>query len=103
MNLSWDPGIFRVLGVKFSTDTGQISSLNFEGKQTEIKILKNRSRWQITPLGKITVVKTLALSTLIHVFVNRPHKNVTDKSAKAGQSAEQGNASHTGNHQGHTH
>ena len=31
------------------------------------------------------------------------HDNGTDKSAKAGQSAERGNESHTGNHHGHTH
>ena len=30
-------------------------------------------------------------------------KNGTDKSAKAGQSAERGNDSHVGNHQWHTH
>ena len=32
-----------------------------------------------------------------------PHNNGMDKSAKAGQSAEQGSVRHTGNHQGHTH
>ena len=35
--------------------------------------------------------------------VTRPHNNDTDKSAKAGLSAERGYASHTGNNQGHTH
>ena len=35
-----------------------------------------------------------------HWLWTSPHNNGTDKSAKAGQSAESGNASHTGNHQG---
>ena len=38
-----------------------------------------------------------------HQLRTRPHNNGTGKFAKAGKSAEQGNASHTGNHQGHTH
>ena len=38
-----------------------------------------------------------------HWLRTRPHNNVTDKSAKAGQSAERGNVSHTRNHPGHTH
>ena len=38
-----------------------------------------------------------------HRLRTRPHNNGTDKSAEVGQSAERGNASHTGNHQGHIH
>ena len=30
MNLCWDPGIFKVLGVKFSTDTEQINEINYD-------------------------------------------------------------------------
>ena len=36
------------------------------------KILNNWSRRQIPPLGKITVVKTLVLPKLTHLFVNLP-------------------------------
>ena len=71
MNFCWDPGIFQALGIKFSTDTTRISSINFEGKISEIrKILNNWSRRQILPLGKITVVKTLVLPKLTHLFVS---------------------------------
>ena len=38
-----------------------------------------------------------------HWLRTRPHNNGTNKSAKPGQSAERGNASHTRKHQGHTH
>ena len=71
MNFCWNPGIFQVLGIKFSTDTTQISSIKFEGKISEIrKILNNWGRRQITPRGKITVVKTLVLPKLTHLFVH---------------------------------
>ena len=41
MNFCWDPGIFTVLGIKFSTDVKQIPSINYEGKLTEIKRILN--------------------------------------------------------------
>ena len=73
MNFCWDPGIFTVLGTKFSTDVKQITSINYEGKLTEIKrILNTWSKCQITHLGKITVINTLALSRLIYLFVSFP-------------------------------
>ena len=36
MNFCWDPGIFRGLGVKFSTNTKQIVAINYENKLYEI-------------------------------------------------------------------
>ena len=41
MNFCWDPGIFTVLGIKFSTDIKQITSISCEGKLTEIKRILN--------------------------------------------------------------
>ena len=53
----WDPGIFKVLGIKFCTDTDRINEINYEDKLLEIqRILKRWNKRQLTPLGKITVV-----------------------------------------------
>ena len=53
MNVCWDPGIFKVLGVKFSTDTEQINAINYDTKLAEIKsILNTWKKRQLTPLGK---------------------------------------------------
>ena len=72
-NFCWDPGIFKVLGVKFTTNIEQISNLNFENKIQEIKqLLASWNRRLITPFGKITVLKTLAVSKLTHLFINLP-------------------------------
>ena len=54
--------------------------------------------WTMPPLP--TVLKGGAQC---HWLRTRPQNNGTDKSAKAGQSAERGNMSQIGNHQGHTH
>ena len=54
--------------------------------------------WTTPPLP--TVLKH---GTQCHWLWTGPHNNGTDKSTKAGLSVEWGNASHTRNHQGHTH
>ena len=72
-NFIWDPGTFKTLGIHFSTKTEEISKLNFEGKIDEIK--REIARWKkrhLTPLGKITIIKTLIISKLTYLFINIP-------------------------------
>ena len=72
-NFIWDPGTFQILGIKFSTDIDTICRINFEGKLTDIKrslnIWRNR---QLTPLGKITIMKTLIISKIVHLLICLP-------------------------------
>ena len=78
MNFTWDPGgaensKFKYLGVYFSTNIKNIVKLNYENKTEEIiKILNTWSKRSLTPFGKITVIKMLALSKLTYVFMNLP-------------------------------
>ena len=72
-NFIWDPGTFKVLGVLFSTNTEDISKLNYKEKINDLK--KDIGRWkkrQLTPLGKITLIKTLFISKLTYLFINIP-------------------------------
>ena len=72
-NFIWDPGSFKVLGIMFSTNTERITSLNFEGKIEEVK--REISRWKrrnMTPLGRITIIKTLLIPKLTHLFISLP-------------------------------
>jgi hypothetical protein len=69
----WNPTVFKVLGICFSTNVKNIVSLNYETKFLEIKkIFNSWSRRNLTPFGKITVIKTLALSKLTYLFMNLP-------------------------------
>ena len=71
--LIWDPGSFKVLGIHFSVNTNEITNINFEGKLEEVK--REISRWNkrnMTPLGKITIIKTLIISKFTHLFINLP-------------------------------
>ena len=68
----WDPGTFKVLGILFSTSQ-DISKINYIDKMEEIK--RDIARWKkrhMTPLGKITIIKTLIISKLTYLFINIP-------------------------------
>ena len=72
-NFIWDPGSFKVLGITFSVDLNDIVRLNFKDKIDEVK--RDIARWSkrnITPIGKITVIKTLIVSKLTYLLINLP-------------------------------
>ena len=72
-NFCWNPGIFKVLGVLFSTDIQRMVDINFEGKlQVVHKLIHYWNKRQLTPLGKITVIKSLILSKFTYLFLNLP-------------------------------
>ena len=72
-NFIWDPGTFKTLGITFSTNVEEISHLNFNGKIDDVK--RQIARWEkrhLTPLGKITIIKTLIIPKLTYLFINIP-------------------------------
>ena len=73
-NLGWEEGNFTVLGIEFNVDLKSIIELNFRKKLEEIKrtltVWKQR---QLTLLGKITVLKTLIIPKLNHLFIALPN------------------------------
>ena len=82
MNFTWDPGgelnsKFKYLGIYFSTITENIVQLNYDNKLSEIEnLLKIWSKRFLTPFGKITVLKTLAISKLTYLFTNLPDPDI---------------------------
>lgn len=73
LNLNWNPETFRVLGFIFSVNIHEIVLLNYEDKLTEMrKLLNTWSKRNLTPFGKITVLKTLIVSKITHLLQNLP-------------------------------
>ena len=72
-NFIWDPGTFKVLGILFSTEIKNIAEINFNGKLDEAK--RCMSKWKkrvLTPLGKLTILKTLIVPKLTYLLINLP-------------------------------
>ena len=77
-NFIWNPGIFKVLGINFSVNIEEIVPLNYDNKLQEIDtLLKRWSKRHLTPFGKITVIKSMALAKLVHLFINLPDPKIS--------------------------
>ena len=72
-NFIWDPGTFKILGITFSVNTNEIVNLNYRDKLDEVK--RDIAKWNkrnLTPIGKITLIKTLIVSKLTYLLINLP-------------------------------
>ena len=75
-NLVWGATEFDLLGIHFTVDLENITTLNFMPILTKCeKILNQWKRRRLTPLGRITVVKTFILSSFNHIFSSLPYPN----------------------------
>ena len=76
--LTWGKTNFKLLGIHFDVDLDKIISINYKEKIIKIeKLIKSWKRRYLTPIGKITVVKTPLLPILNHLFISlpNPHQN----------------------------
>ena len=65
---------FKLLGITFNVDLNEIIKINYEEKIVKIKkLIKLWKCRYITPLGKITVIKSLLLPILNHLFISIPN------------------------------
>ena len=72
-NLEWGKTKFRLLGLNFNVNLDCMPKENFDCKLITIKnVLKNWDKRNLTPIGKIVVLKTLALPILNHIFISLP-------------------------------
>ena len=72
LNFEWNPKTFTLLGVEFTTDLNNIADKNILKKMNEMKIEINQwSKRDLTPFGKVTVIKTLILSKIVHLLIQR--------------------------------
>lgn len=73
-NLKWEKGNFSMLGIIMSTNLKEVVNINYESKISSVSAVFNAwSKRVLTPLGKIIVIKSLALSKLNHLFIGLPN------------------------------
>ena len=72
--LIWGNTKFDLLGIHFGVKLGDIITLNYEKNIRAIeKLISTWNKRSLTPLGKITVIKTFLLSKLNHLFISLPN------------------------------
>jgi hypothetical protein len=73
--LDWNSsGIFVLLGIRFCLFDNCIVSQNYELHLDKIKTLLNNWMWRpLSVMGKIAIVKSLALSKLVYLFMVLPN------------------------------
>ena len=72
-SLNWDSSNFSLFGIIFDLNLSNIPQINYGN--AILKIEKSIGTWKkryFTPLGKITVIKSLLLSQLNHLFMSIP-------------------------------
>ena len=76
--LSWGTSQFKPFGITFDVDLTKIIGINYGNK---IQTLKNSNKlWQrraLSPLGKITVIKSLLLPKITHLLIALPNPGIT--------------------------
>jgi hypothetical protein len=72
--MEWNPERFKILGIWFTNNLKEMENINFHDKFTEVKILyKVWLKRQITPLGRVAILKSLILSKLVHLWILLPN------------------------------
>ena len=71
--LSWGTTDFNLLGINFSVNLNDIPELNYNPILNKTKkILNTWRKRHLTPLGKITVIKSFVISSFSHLFSSIP-------------------------------
>ena len=71
--LQWGSTTFNLLGIIFSVNLDDMPSLNYSVALEKSKILiANWKKRVLSPIGKITIIKTFTLSNFIHLLTTLP-------------------------------
>ena len=74
--LNWGTNLFTLLGIDFDVNLQNIPAHNYSKALTRVEeIISAWKKIALTPLGKITVIKSLILSQLNHLFMAIPLPN----------------------------
>ena len=72
--LDWTQGPVKILGVTFTTNVYDIWTFNSVEILNKVKsMLKQWSKRKLTLFGRITIIKSLALSKFVSLFVSLPN------------------------------
>ena len=74
LGFDWNPSKFKILGIWFTSNLENIVKINYDDKLAEVNYLfKIWIKRQLTPLGRIAVLKSIILSKLVHLWLLLPN------------------------------
>ena len=74
--LSWGNNKFKLLGINFNTELGEMIKDNYTLKITQMeKIINQWSKRNLSPIGKITVIKTFIIPIFNLLIIALPNPN----------------------------
>ena len=78
VNVKWNPDKFIVLGVEFTTDLREITKINLKKKIKSIQ--RELYQWtkRNTPIGKITVIRSLMIANIVHILTALPDPDMSE-------------------------
>ena len=74
LGMKWNPPKMKILGIWFTNSLEECENLNYTEKFYEVrKLFSTWSKRNITPLGRVAVLKSLILSKLIYLWILLPN------------------------------
>jgi hypothetical protein len=72
--MEWNPKQFKILGIWFTNDLTSCIKMNYDEKFSEIRALyRSWLKRQLTPIGRVAVLKSLVLSKIIYLWMLLPN------------------------------
>ena len=73
LKFEWNPETFTLLGIEFTIGLENITDKNINKKLTEMTLeLNTWSKRDLTPFGKITILKSIIISKIVHILIALP-------------------------------
>ena len=85
MPFDWNPDTFTILGMEFNQDLINLMNININNKMPQmLAIMNSWSKRNISPIGRVTVIKTLVLPKITHILMVLPpsQSNLTEELEK---------------------
>lgn len=77
IELMWTTN-FKLLGIQYDVDLSKIIRMNYDKKLVKIKsTVEQWKKRNLTPIGKVTLIKSLIISQLNHLFISLPTPEIS--------------------------
>lgn len=69
---------FKLLGIQYDVDLSKIIRMNYDKNLVKIKLtVEQWKKRNLTPIGKVTLIKSLFISQLNHLFISLPTPEIS--------------------------